>query len=149
MIVCSPEKAIKNIFERSVKSLNDSRDQLYRTRKILKKAIVRLSTTSYSDDEQLNEIINDIKTSTDKNINLDELDSKLDQLSILVIKKDTGQSVTIETEFYSSLKRSLDESNCSDSCKAIVNSLVKKKLSDKDISLELVKLINDATANKL
>jgi len=149
MITCSPETAIKNIFERAVKSLSDSRDQLYKTRRILKKAVFRLASASNSDDDEVNDVLQDIKDSANENINLEILDSQLDKLSVLTINSDNQQKITVETEFYSSLKRSLDEINCSETCKSIVNTLVRKKLSDKEISLEILKLIDDATKDDL
>jgi len=57
MITTSPETAIKNIFERAATSLSNTRDQLDKTRRVLKKAILRLPVSISSDNEQVNIIL--------------------------------------------------------------------------------------------
>ncbi len=147
MITTSPETAIKNIFERAATSLSNTRDQLDKTRRVLKKAILRLPVSISSDNEQVNIILNDIRTSADTNINLSALDSQLDELFVLTNNSHQQNKADIKTKFYCSLKKRLDEINCSETCASIINSFAERKLSDEEISLEIVKLINDATQN--
>jgi len=76
MINSSPEAAIKNIFERAATSLSNTRDQLDKTRKTLKKSVLRLSASISSEDAQVNAILNEIKSSVDINIDLNALARK-------------------------------------------------------------------------
>ena len=144
MISASPETAIKNIFERAATSLSHTRDQLDKTRRVLKKAILRLSTSADCDDNQVNSILDEIRKSADNNINLNDLDSQLDKLFVLTNNSETHKNKT----FCSVLESGLDEISCSEDCASIINSFVEKKLSDEEISLEILKLIDVATQNR-
>ncbi len=148
MISTSPETAIKNIFERAATSLSNTRDQLDKTRRVLKKAILRLSTSTHSDDEQVNTILNDFRNAADTTLNLNALDSQLDKLFVLTNNSGHQTSTGIPIKFYSSLKSRLGEIKCSETCTSIINSFAERKLSDEDISLEIIKLINEATQNR-
>ncbi len=146
MINSSPEAAIKNIFERAATSLSNTRDQLDKTRKALKKTVLRLSASISSEDIQVNAILNDMKSSVDINIDLNALDSQLDKLFVLT-NSSCQKKTSVETDFYSSLKNGLDEIKCSEACMVMVNSFAEKNLTDRQISLEILKLINDATGD--
>ncbi len=148
MISTSPETAIKNIFERAATSLSNTRDQLDKTRRVLKKAILRLSTSTHSDDEQVNTILNDFRNAADTTLNLSALDSQLDKLFVLTNNSAHQTNTGIQKKFYSSLKSQLGEINCSETCTSIINGFAERKLSDEDISLEIIKLINEATQNR-
>ncbi len=148
MISNSPETAIKNIFERAATSLSNTRDQLDKTRRVLKKAILRLSTSTHSDDEQVIAILNDIRNAADTTINLSALDSQLDKLFVLTNNSAHQTNTGVQIKLYSSLKNQLDGINCSETCAAIINGFAEKKLSDEDISFEIIKLINEATQNR-
>lgn len=148
MISSSPETAIKNIFERAATSLSDSRDQLDKTRRVLKKAIHRLLLSTERSNDQVDTILNNIKTSVDTEINIQKLNSHLDELFVLTNNSDYQNKIANKTDFYSVLENSLDDACCSESCLSLVNSFVERKLSDKEISLEILKLISDAMPNK-
>ncbi len=148
MINCSPETAIKNIFERAVTSLSHSRDQLDKTRKALRKTVLRLSASINSDNAQINAALKDLKASIDININLTALDSQLDKLFVLKNNADNQNKTTEETDFYLSLKNTLVEIRCSEFCIAMVNDFAERKLSDREIAMEILKLINDATSEQ-
>ncbi len=142
MIKSSPEKAILNIFERAAKSLSETRDKLDKTRKLLKKSIHRLSTFIQCDNDEVAAILNDIKNSVSQNIDLNVIDSQLDKLFIVSNNSEGLKNTTYDKAFYSTLKTSLGEMDCSDACIALVNGFADSKLSDKKISLELLKLLN-------
>ena len=144
MINRSPETAIRNIFERAATSLSHSRDQLDKTRKALKKAVLRLSASVNNDDLEINEVLKELKASVDININLTTLDSQLDKLFVLTNNAEALNKTPEETGFYLSLKNTLTENPCSEFCLAIVNNFAERKLSDRDISLEILKLIDNA-----
>jgi len=145
MINHSPEDAIKDIFERAATSLSHSRDQLDKTRKALKKAVLRLSASINSNDVQVNAVLSDIKTSVDINIDLHILNSQLDKLFVLTNNSEKKNKTTPDTEFYASLKNALSETRCSPICVDTVNALLEKRLSDREIALEILRLINQTT----
>jgi len=149
MINRSPETAIKNLFERAVTALSHSRDQLDKTRKALKKAVLRLSASVNSDDAQVNALLSDIKTSVDININLYNLDAQLDKLFVLTNNSEKKNKTSVDTDFYAFLKNALAETQCSETCVATVNAFVEKRLSDREIALEILRLINQAVPEEL
>ncbi len=148
MISRSPEKAIKNIFERCATSLSDSKDQLDKTRRLLKKSVHRLLVSTHRSNDQISTILNDIKSSVDTEINLYDLNSHLDKLFVLTNNSDYQKQTADKSEFYITLKDSLEDSDCSDHCTTIVNSFAERQLSDKEISLELLKLITETSLDK-
>jgi len=146
MIATSPETAIKNIFERAATSLSDSRDQLDKTRRILKKAIHRLISSTDCSDQKVGEILNNIKTSVDTDIDLKKLDTSLDELFVLT--NNSGyQNKSAEKEAFSTvLKNSLGDNDCSEYCTSVINGFSERDLTDKEIAIELVKLLNKNSA---
>lgn len=148
MINSSPETAIKNIFERAANSLSYKRDQLDKTRQILKKAVLRLSSSINSDDSQVNNVLHEIKSSVDVNFNISDLNSQIDKLSILTNNSCTKLNSNKSKEFYSRLNNSLSELDCSEECAKHIRSFADRKLSDKDLSLEILKLLNQYSNSK-
>lgn len=142
MINHSPEDAIKDIFERAATSLSRSRDQLDKTRKALKKAVLRLSASINSNDVQVNAVLSDIKTSVDINIDLHILNSQLDKLFVLTNNSSKKNKTSAEAGFSLSLQKALAETSCSETCVATINALVDKHLSDSEMALEILRLIN-------
>ena len=148
MINRSPETAIRNLFDRAATALSHSRDQLDKTRKALKKAILRLSASVNSDDAEVNALLNDIKSSVDVNINLHKLDAQLDNLFVLTNNSDRKNNTSNDTGFYTLLTNALAETRCSEACVATVNAFTEKRLSDREIAQEILQLINQAVAEE-
>jgi hypothetical protein len=118
------------------------------TRNVLRKAITSLADNSYHTDDKVTSLLNNIKTSSNIKPNLDILDSQLDELTFLTNNPDRQHITSNETEFSLSLKNSLDGLNCSQYCMSSVSEILGKNLSDKEMSLELLRLIDQTEVNR-
>ena len=129
----SPDNEIKKIYEKSVRLLNDKQARLMDLQQLLKKTVIRLSHASRSDNEQVNEILDNMNISIDEHVDLDMLNTQLDNLFVLVNHADYRHSSPTNKEFYTYLKNSL------------------KNLGDKstkdDVILKLQTLVEEKTPN--
>jgi hypothetical protein len=64
----SSDNEIKKIYEKSVRLLNDKQARLIDMQQVLKKAVIRLSLASRSDNEQVNNLLDEIKVSVDDHV---------------------------------------------------------------------------------
>ena len=146
MNVPTPELEIKKIFEKSVKLLKTKENQLSTARDVLKKTVIRLSLALRGSDKEINNILNKMEYSVD-DVSLESFDRHLVHLSVLTNGFGQVHKLGDGAGFYSNLISSFEEFQwleCSEISKAKVKLLVEKKLPDKEISLELLNIINDA-----
>ncbi len=92
-----PEEVAKT-HEKSLQLLDESQVQLERFREMLRKAVVRLSIAARCEDEHLNTVLEQIKSTVKNDIDLQQLDSQLDTL-FQQIDKDTGDNTPAEDAF--------------------------------------------------
>jgi len=78
-----PDEVIK-VHEKTLKLLDGTNEQLLNVQEMLRKSVVRLSIAARRDDAQLDELLENIKSSVKYNIDLDELEAHLDKLLVLV-----------------------------------------------------------------
>ena len=147
----SSDNEIKKIYEKSVRLLNDKEARLMDMQQVLKKAVIRLSLTSRSDNEQVNNLLAEIKITVDDHVDIDMLNSHLDHLFLLINHVDYNVKTSDNTALYSSLKKHLDDhktSPLSDEVNSKIKYLVAKKLPDDEVSAELLKLLNEFSNSK-
>jgi len=148
----SPENEIKKIYEKSVRLLNDKQARLMDMRQILKKAVIRLSTTSYGDNEQVNNVLNEIKLTVDDHVDLQMLNTHLDNLFVLINHADFRPGGLKNKEFYKYLEKSLGSFNNSSSSAEFIlqlKALVNKKLPDDKMSSELLNTIDSIVSTDI
>lgn len=147
----SQDNEIKKIYEKSVRLLNDKQARLMDMQQVLKKAVIRLSLASRSDNEQVNNLLAEIKVTVDDHVDIDMLNSHLDHLFLLINHVDYNVVSADKTAISSSLKKYLDEhktSPLSDEVTSKIEYLVAKKLPDDEVSAELLSLINEFSNSK-
>jgi len=145
-----PEEVIK-VHENSLLLLDKSNEQLKDVQEMLRKAIVRLSIAARRDDEQLDEVLEKLKSSVKEDIDLQQLDMHLDRLLVCINHAESNGKLSSGMGFYAYLKDSIEELDLSllaDSYKSRIKSLVGSKPSDKDMSVQLLALIREIVINK-
>lgn len=145
-----PEEVIK-VHENSLLLLDKSNEQLKDVQEMLRKAIVRLSIAARRDDEQLDEVLEKLKSSVKEDIDLQQLDMHLDRLLVCINHAESNGKLSSGMGFYAYLKDSIEEFDLSlleDSYKSRIQSLVGSKPSDKDMSVQLLALIREIVINK-
>jgi len=78
-----PEEVIK-VHEKTLRLLDGTNEQLINVQEMLRKSVVRLSIAARRDDDQLDEVLENIKSSVKNKIDLDELEAHLDKLLVLI-----------------------------------------------------------------
>ena len=147
----SQDNEIKKIYEKSVRLLNDKQARLMDMQQVLKKAVIRLSLASRSDNEQVNNLLAEIKVTVDDHVDIDMLNSHLDHLFLLINHVDYNVVSADKTAISSSLKKYLDEhktSPLSDEVTSKIEYLVAKQLPDDEVSAELLSLLNELSNSK-
>jgi len=147
----SPDNEMKKIYEKSVRLLNDKQARLMDLQQVLKKAVIRLSLASRRDNEQVNNVLTEIKTSVDDHVDIDLLNKHLDKLFMLINHADYHAGISKKTALYSYLNNYIEDGNSPPlSNEVIINikSLVSEKLPDDEVSAELLKLLNDFSNDK-
>lgn len=147
----SSDSDIKKIYEKSVRLLNDKQARLMDMRQVLKKAVIRLSLASRSNNDQVNNVLNDIKASVDDHVDLEQLSKNLDNLFVLINHSDYHAEPCENKAFYLSLEENIKKCKNSPVKAEYVSklkALTSKKLSDDDMSLELLQLMEDFSESK-
>jgi diguanylate cyclase len=142
----SPENEIKRIYEKSVRLLNDKQARLMDMQQVLKKAVIRLSLASRSDNEQVNNVLTEMNISVADNIDLNMLDKHLDKLFLLINHADFRVDEAEKTALYTYLKAYLGDRNnpsLSDEVVHKIKTLIANKLPDEEVSAELVKSLSE------
>ena len=141
------ETDVVKIYEKSVRLLNDKQVRLMKMRQVLKKAVIRLSLASRSDNEQVNNVLHEIKLSVNNHVDLDMLSKHLDDLFVLMNHADSSK----KTAFYSHLEKKLEvyeSSALSSETISKLKVLIDKNLNDDDMSAALLNLIDDISGDK-
>ena len=147
----SSDNEIKKIYEKSVRLLNDKEARLMDMQQVLKKAVIRLSLASRSDNKQVNNVLTEIKASVEDNVDIDILNKNLDHLFLLINQADFLASTSEKSVLNSSLQKYLKENKFSplaDEAISKIELLVSKKLPDDEVSSELIQLLNDFSNSK-
>lgn len=147
----SADNEIKKIVEKSVRLLNDKEARLTDIQQVLKKAVIRLSLVSRTDNEQVNNVLAEIKDSVDDNVDIDILNKHLDHLFLLINHADFHAGTAEKSVLNSSLEKHLNDNKTSplaDEVISIIERLVSNKLPDDDVTAELIKLLNDFSNSK-
>ena len=109
----SSDNEIKKIYEKSVRLLNDKEARLMDMQQVLKKAVIRLSLASRSDNKQVNNVLTEIKASVEDNVDIDILNKNLDHLFLLINQADFLASTSEKSVLNSSLQKYLKENKFS------------------------------------
>ncbi len=147
----SSDNEIKKIYEKSVRLLNDKEARLIDMQQVLKKAVIRLSLASRSDNEQVNNLLDEIKVSVDDHVDIDMLNRHLDNLFLLINHADYNVDASDKTALYSYLKKHLEDHKSlplSDEVILNIKCLVAEKMPDDEVSAELLRLLNDFSNDK-
>ena len=147
----SPDNEMKKIYEKSVRLLNDKEARLTDMQQVLKKAVIRLSLASRSDNEQVNNVLVQIKASVDDPVDVNSLNKNLDHLFLLINHSDYRAGASEKTELSSYLNKQLEDdeaSHLSGEVVAKIKYLVAKKLPDDKASAELIKILNKFSKSK-
>ena len=147
----SSDNEIKKIYEKSVRLLNDKEARLMDMQQVLKKAVIRLSLASRSDNKQVNNVLTEIKASVEDNVDIDILNKNLDHLFLLINQADFLASTSEKSVLNSSLQKYLKENKFSPLADEVISKielLVSKKLPDDEVSSELIQLLNDFSNSK-
>ncbi len=142
----SPENEIKRIYEKSVRLLNDKQARLMDMQQVLKKAVIRLSLASRSDNEQVNNVLTEMNVSVADNIDLNMLNKHLDKLFLLINHADFRVDEAEKITLYTYLKAYLDDRDnppLSDEVVLKIKTLIANKLPDEEVSAELVKSLSE------
>ena len=146
----SSEVEIKKIYEKSIRLLNDKQARLMDLQQVLKKSVIRLSLTARKDDDRVNNILNDIKSSVDDHVDIDLLNQNLDELFVLTNNSGYQNSSNSEP-FYSILKKDIKRYIHTPYSKDFISKfkiLVNKEASNTDISSQLIDFIDEVSRNK-
>jgi diguanylate cyclase len=140
-----PEEVVK-VHEKSLRLLDESQEQVKHVSEMLRKAVVRLSSAARRDDDHLNHVLDEIKSTVTDNIDLDQLGEKLDRLLVETNRTESG-SQTVPTQNFGSILQ-LDVARLGFSARAEpyknrIQGLIEKQMSDSEISVALLELVND------
>ncbi len=78
-----PDEVIK-VHEKTLRLLDGTNEQLINVKEMLRKSVVRLSIAARRDDDQLDHVLENIKSSVKNKIDLDELEAHLDKLLVFI-----------------------------------------------------------------
>lgn len=140
-----PDEVVK-VHEKSLRLLDKSQEQLQHVSEVLRKAVVRLTIAARSEDKQLNEILEQIKSSVRNDIDLEQLSLYLDKLVIEINRSEDSAIPVSLSGFYTCLKQDLegfDFPSLAEPYQARIQAFVDNELADNDISMQLLELVND------
>jgi len=78
-----PDEVIK-VHEKTLRLLDGTNEQLINVQEMLRKSVVRLSIAARREDDQLDEVLENLRSSVKSSIDLDELDAHLDKLLVVI-----------------------------------------------------------------
>lgn len=143
----TPEVEIRKIFEKSVRLLATRELQLSKVQKILSKTISRLFFISNSNDEEIDAILKSLQVSNDEQ-KLEDLDRRLEVFFEMNTPSTGGKENNNNAKFSSYLKSGIeyvDESKYSEHFISKLRTLVNKQLSDKEMSSQLLNVIDEVS----
>ncbi len=137
--------------EKSLRQLDDTQAQLVDIRELLRKAVTRLAIVARCDNKELNNILDQLKSSVRDDIDPDRLKLQLDNLLALMNQIDSNEKSLSDQELYTSLKLSLDRTEFTsyeEDYKSRLYELVDKRLSNDELSMQLISLIHEIISVK-
>lgn len=138
------EEAIK-AHKKSLLLLDETQEQLAHMREMLRKAVTRLSIAARSDNETLNNTLEQLKSAVRSEIDPERLNAHLDHLLASVNQIDDHEQES-RGEFYTCLRDGLLEYEFTAQDQQYKNrifKLVESKLPDNELSIKLLDLINE------
>ena len=140
-----PDEVVK-VHEKSLRLLDESQEQLNHVSEMLRKAVVGLSMAARGDDDRLNRVLDEIKSSVNDDIDLNKLGEMLDSLPIEVNQSEGGPEIAYTGGFCSILQQDLGRLEFSPQAepyKKKIQGLLDDQASDHGISIALLELVND------
>ena len=113
---------------------------------MLRKAVVRLTIAARGEDEHLNDILEQIKSTVKSDIDLDQLALHLDDLLMQINQGPEIGNIATASGFYHFLKQGLEDNDLNalaEPYKTRIQGIADGRLSDQDLSDELLKLVSD------
>lgn len=135
---------IRKIYEKSVRLLNDKQAHLMEMRQVLKKAVIRLSFASRCENRQVNSVLDNINNAVEDRVDIDTLNTQLDNLFVLINHADYHNTIRGTASFYKQLQRDLKnyrKRQDKESLIPVLMTLADKELSDAEMSREVIKLV--------
>lgn len=140
-----PDEVVK-VHEKSLRLLDESQEQLKHVSEMLRKAVVSLTMVARGDDENLNQVLEEIKSSVNNDVDLHHLGEKLDSLLVEINRTDNSSKTGAPSGFCSILQQDLGRLKFSPQAQPYTNKiqgLVDEQASDRAISVVLLELVND------
>ncbi|NNJ97318.1 MAG: hypothetical protein HKP12_09175, partial [Gammaproteobacteria bacterium] len=140
-----PDEVVK-VHEKSLRLLDESQEQLKHVREMLRKAVVSLTMAARGDDERLNQVLDEINSSVNDDVDLHHLGVKLDSLRVEINRTDTSSKRAAPSDFCSILQQDLGRLKFSPQAqpyKNKIHGLIDEQASDHAISVALLELVND------
>ena len=143
----SPDE-LKKIFQKSLKLLDSSQNELREVRAILKKTVSRLSAAADSSSDAVNAVLVKIKASVTDTVNIKLLDAGLDELfSVLGSQVDSGgRGKSKQNGFHQLLKSEFEQYNFSSLAieyKTKIHELINSNVPDEVLSGKILDLLNE------
>lgn len=140
-----PDEVIR-VHEKSLRLLDESQEELKQISEMLRKSVVRLTIAARGQNDQLNEILENIKSTVRSELDLEQLGVYLDRLLVEINSSEVNAEDAPSGGFYSCLQQDLaryDTSSLAEPYKTRIQDFADKKLADHEISIEMLDLISD------
>ncbi|MGB5520013.1 MAG: hypothetical protein WBO73_16355, partial [Gammaproteobacteria bacterium] len=139
-----PDEVIR-VHEKSLRLLNDSQEQLKHVSEMLRKAVIRLTIAARCDDDQLNQILDHIKSTVKNDIDLNQLGVYLDRLLVEIDQTDKRLKPASSASFSICLQQDLGRLEFSPQAEQYrkkIQGFVDNGLTDEEISIQMLELVN-------
>ena len=137
---------VEKVHEKSLRLLDESHEQLGRYSEILRKTATRLAIAARGDDDQLNAVLEQIRSSVKKDIDLQELDARLDKLLVHMNQGSDSASAQAAGGFRQALAQQLEahEAGALDEfCRTKIHDLIDSRVSDHEMAAGLLRLVSE------
>ena len=137
---------VEKVHEKSLRLLDESHEQLGRYSEILRKTATRLAIVARGDDDQLNAVLEQIRSSVKKDIDLQELDARLDKLLVHMNQGSDSASAQAAGGFRQALAQQLEahEAGAPDEfCRTKIHDLIDSRVPDHEMAAGLLRLVSE------
>lgn len=139
-----PEEVIR-VHEKSLRMLDESQEQLKNISEIFRKAVVRLTIAARGDDERLNSVLEQIKSTVKNEIDIDQMDVYLDKLLVEINRTENSADSSEVHGFHGCLQQNLGRfefSTHAEPYKKKIQTLIDSQPGDEELSIHLLELVN-------
>ena len=143
------EEVVK-VHEKSLRLLDESQEQLSRYREMLRKTASRLAIAARGDDEQLNALLEQIRSSAKKDIDLQKLDAHLDKLLVHMNQNAESAGAQSAGDFRQALAQQLaaHEIGALDAyCRTKIEGLIERPVADTELAAGLLSLVSNLSGD--